>query len=140
MWKNSITTLLSKPGTAPTLNSFKLITLLAVEYKLYTAIITDTLLKWALENNIILSSQNRTLPDRRCDMCLWALISTINKCNKKDHLLHVYYIDYSKAFDSVKHWVIDTILKHLQVGHIEIIINSLLQHSFTKFKYNNQVL
>ena len=43
-WKNGITTLIPKPGIAPTPEGFRPITLLSVEYKLYTALLADALL------------------------------------------------------------------------------------------------
>ena len=138
-WKQGITTLIPKPGTAPTPDGFRPITLLSVEYKLYTGILTEALLKWTLENNIIPPSQNGALADRGCDTCLWTLISTINECYKEDHPLHVFYIDYSKAFDSVEHWVIEAILEHLNLGHLGYVIHSLLIFSSTRLKINNEI-
>lgn len=138
-WKSGITTLIPKPGTAPSADGFRPITLLNVEYKLYTAILTESLLKWTLSNNVIPDSQNGALPDRGCDTCLWTLISTINECKKENHPLHVYYIDYSKAFDSVEHWVIEDILEHLGLGHFGYVVSSLLTSSYTRLKINNKI-
>lgn len=139
-WENGITTLLPKPNTPPTPDGFRPITLLSVEYKLYTIILNETLLKWAIHNQIIPQSQNGALPDKGCDTSLWSLITTINECNKKNHPLHLYYIDYSKAFDSVEHWVIEDILKHIGAGQLGNAIMKVLTNSNTRLKINNTVL
>lgn len=138
-WKDGITKLIPKPETAPTPEGFRPITLLSVEYKLYTSILTDTLLNWTLENGIIPPSQNGALPDRGCDTCLWTLLSTINESQKTNHPLHVYYIDYSKAFDSVEHWVLDSIFEHLNIGQLGYVISSLLASSTTRLKINEKI-
>ena len=139
-WFQGITTLIPKPNTPPTPGGFRPITLLSVEYKLYTIIINETILKWAFENNIVPPSQNGALADRGCDTCLWNLISTINECNKQNHPLHVYFIDYSKAFDSVEHWVLEKIFKKLNLGSLSDVLMTLLKRSSTQLKVNNQIL
>ncbi len=118
IWKKGITTLLPKPDSPPNPLGFRPITLLCVEYKLYSHILTQTLLTWLLKFNIIPKAQNGGLPDRGCDTCLWALISTIYAINENSHPMHLIYIDFCKAFDSVEHWVIEDILNHINAGKL----------------------
>lgn len=139
-WENGITTLLPKPNSPPTPEGFRPITLLSVEYKLYTIILNETLLRWVTQNHIIPQSQNGALPDKGCDTSLWSLITTINECNKENHPLHLYYIDYSKAFDTVEHWVIEAILNHIGAGHLGKAITKVLTNSNTKLKINDTIL
>lgn len=139
-WKQGITTLIPKPNTPPTPDGFRPITLLSVEYKLYTMIIGEALLKWALKNDIIPQSQNGALPDRGCDACLWNIIPVINECNKHSKEMHIMYINYSKAFDSVEHWVLKSILSHIGTGYMGEIILNLIKDSTTKLKFNNKII
>lgn len=83
--------------------------------------------------------QNRALLDKGCDTCLWSLIAIINKSNKENHPIHLYYIDFSKVFDSVEHWAITKILNHIGAGYAGEIISQLLTNSYTSLKINNNI-
>lgn len=139
-WKQGITALLHKPNTPPTPDGFRPITLLNVEYKLYTQILNDALLKWCLTHNIIPASQNGALPDKGTDACLWSLISVIQDANTHNIPIHLLYIDFKKAFDSVEHWVIDDILKHLKLGHFGKVVHGLLPNTTTKLRVNGDII
>ena len=139
-WKKGITSLIPKPNTPPTPDGFRPITLLSVEYKLYTMIIGEALLKWSLEHKVIPDSQNGALPDRGCDACLWSLLPIINESNKNNLPIHLFYIDYSKAFDSVEHWVLRRIFEKLKLGHMGEVIMDLIANSTTQIKINNEII
>ncbi len=138
-WKDGIMVLLSKPDTLLTPTGFKPITLLSVEYKLYTHIFNHTLLTWLLTNNAIPPSQNSTLPERGYDMCLWALLTTIKAAKDNNILLHLLYIDFAKAFDSVEHWALEKILNKLNVNKLGENIMSILKGSNTRLRVNNEI-
>lgn len=67
------------------------------------------------------------------------MITTINECNKSNYPLHLYFINFSKAFDLVEHWVIKSILSKLRLDHLTEVIMDLLQGSYTKLKINNTI-
>ncbi len=138
-WKDGITVLLPKPDTLPTPTGFRPITLLSVEYKLYTHILNHTLLTWLLTNNAIPPSQNGALPERGCDTCLWALLTTIKAAKDNNLPLHLLYIDFAKAFDSVEHWALEKILTRLNAGKLGENIMGILRGSKTKLRVNNEV-
>lgn len=54
--------------------------------------------------------------------------------------MHLYYLDYSKAFDSVEHWVLEALFKHLNLGHLGEVVFQLLTNSSTQLKVNNEIL
>jgi hypothetical protein len=118
---------------------FRLITLLCVEYKLYTHILNETLLIWALDNKVLPPAQNGALSNKGCDTCLWALLTTIQNANHYKHPIHVLYIDFCKAFDSVEHWTFNEIFKKWKLGHLGEVIISLLQGSCTSLKINGVI-
>lgn len=131
--------LIPKPGTPPTPDGFRPITLLSVEYKLYTHILNEALLEWCLKTHIIPKAQNGALPDKGSDRCLWALLSVLADARQNKKPLHIMYIDFKKAFDSVEHWTIKTILKHLKLGHFGEVVADLLPNTFTFLKINDEL-
>lgn len=138
-WFEGITVLIPKPNTPPTPGGFRPITLLPVEYKLYSQILTDSLTEWLYEHNIIPRSQNGARPERGCDTSLWSYLSVIRDAKISNRELHSLYIDYSKAFDSVEHWVFELIFTHLNIGKLGTVIHSLLAPAITKLKINDTI-
>ncbi len=138
-WKEGITVLIPKPDTPPTPSGFRPITLLSVEYKLYTHILNACLIKWLLDNNAIPAAQNGGLPDRGCDTCLWAILTMLKEVKETNHPIHLIFIDFSKAFDSVEHWALRRILKHIKAGKLGENIIKLLRDSTTSLKINGEI-
>jgi hypothetical protein len=62
------------------------------------------------------------------------------ECNKENHSMHIYFIDYSKAFDSVKHWVMKRIFDKLNLGPLSNVLMTLLKRSTTNLKVNKEIL
>jgi len=103
LWHNGITSLIPKPNIPPTSDGFRPITLLNVEYKLYTHVLNKALTEWLIVHNLLPSSQNDALPDRGTDTCLWSMLAVFANSLLTKHPLHALFIDFSKAYDSVKH-------------------------------------
>lgn len=138
-WFEGITVLIPKPNTPPTPGGFRPITLLPVEYKLYSQILTDSLTEWLGKHGIIPHTQNGARPERGCDSSLWSYLTVIRDAHCKNRELHALYIDYSKAFDSVEHWVFELIFTHLKIGKLGTVIHSLLTPATTNLKINNKI-
>lgn len=138
-WFKGITVLIPKPNTPPTPGGFRPITLLPIEYKLYSQILTDSLAEWLQEFNIIPHTQNGARPERGCDSSLWSYLTVIRDANLSNRELHALYIDYSKAFDSVEHWVFKLIFSHLNIGKLGNTIHALLSPAFTHLKINDEI-
>ncbi len=138
-WKQGITVLIPKPDTPPTPAGFRPITLLSVEYKLYTHILNSCLIKWLLDNNALPEAQNGGLPDRGCDTCLWAILTMLKEVKDTNHPIHLIFIDFSKAFDSVEHWALQKIMEHLKAGKLGENIIELLRGSSTSLKINGVI-
>lgn len=130
-WKKGNTLLLEKPTKDVGLDKFRPITLLSVEYKLYSHILNEAVIKSLIAGNIIPASQNGFVPDRGSDQCLHTLINIIHnaKCNNKE--LYCLFIDYAKAFDSVEHWVIEKILNHINIGKLGTAVMETLKNGIT---------
>ncbi len=131
-WKEGNTVLLEKPTSDLGLDRFRPITLLSVEYKLYSHALNEAFVKNLTKYNLIPPSQNGFFPNRGSDQCLHALISIIADANFKCFPLYCLFIDFAKAFDSVEHWVIEKLFKHCNFASLGNAILGTLFGSFTK--------
>lgn len=138
-WDHGTTVLLSKPGN-PTPDNFRPITLLSVEYKLYTQVLTIALTEWLHANHIIPDCQNGATAEKGCDTSLWHYLCTIKDANQFNRELHALYIDFKKAYDSVEHWTLKEIFEHLKLGKIGNVIMSILSNTYTNLKINSEIL
>ncbi len=133
-WKEGKTILLEKPTKDIGLDKFRPITLLSVEYKLYSHVLNEALVKNLAVYNIIPSAQNGFFPNRGSDQCLHTLINIITDSKFKNLPLYCLYIDFAKAFDSVEHWAIEAVLSHCNFGTLGKAIISTLKGSHTKIE------
>lgn len=133
-WYKGQTVLIEKPTDDIGLDKYRPITLLSVEYKLFSHVLTDTLVQILKDNDLIPISQNGFFPDRGSDQCIHSLINIIGNAKQFHKELHVLYLDLAKAFDSVEHWVIEDILDHIGAGYLGKVIISTLLHSTTQIE------
>ncbi len=133
-WKEGNTILLEKPTKDIGLDKFRPITLLSVEYKLYSHVLNEAFVKNLDKYKIIPISQNGFFPNRGSDQCLHTLISIIADSKFKNIPLFCLFIDFAKAFDSVEHWVIKSVLSHCNFGKLGDAILSTLHGSLTKIE------
>lgn len=133
-WLLGITILFEKPTADIGLDKFRPITLLSVEYKLYSHILNDTLNNIIHANNLIPLAQNGFYKDRGSDQCIHTLIQVISDSIRNKRSLYCLYIDFAKAFDSVEHWVLEDIFNHIQLGDLGEAILQTLLNSKTKIK------
>ncbi len=106
-WKKGKTILIEKPTKDIRLDKFRPITLLSVEYKLYSHVLNETFVKNLEQYNLILSAQNGFFLNRNSDQCLYTLINIISDAKFCNSPFFCLYIDFVKAFDSVEHWTIE---------------------------------
>lgn len=97
------TILFEKPTKDIGLDKFRPITLLSVEYKLFSHVFNETLMKTLIKYKLIPISQNGFVPDRGSDQCIQSLINIIADAKHKNKELFCLFIDFAKAFDSVEH-------------------------------------
>lgn len=133
-WREGRTILVPKKGTEIGLDNHRPITLLAVEYKLYTHILNVALNKSIKKFNLIPSSQNSFQEKRGTDNCIEAIINIIKDSNKRKKELHIAYIDFAKAFDSVEHWALDEIVSYMNLGYLGEIAVHTIKNSKTKIE------
>ncbi len=89
------------------MNNFQPIALLSIKYKIYTAIINYKLNQIIEKNELISKKQAGFKPNMDTSLNVNSLINVINHSNINKKKLHIMYIDFSKAYNSVQHWAID---------------------------------
>ena len=131
-WKKGITTLIPKNDSNN--NSWRPITLLNTLYKGLSLIINIHIQNILTTNHIIPQEQCGFNKTQDTSSAIITYLETI-KLSKQNNLpLHAIYIDFKAAFDSVQHWTIPQILKHIQINETVInIISNLISDSLTSF-------
>ncbi|XP_030758039.1 uncharacterized protein LOC115883768 [Sitophilus oryzae] len=121
------TYLLFKKGDPADPRNYRPITCLSVLYKLLSAVINNHIYKHCQLNNIIAPLQKGCARGSRGCKDLLICDSVISEqARAKQRNLHVGYIDYSKAYDSVPH---NWLMKVLEIYRIHPIIQNILKHS-----------
>jgi hypothetical protein len=133
-WKEGITHLIPKDQTFYNLNNWRPITLLNTMYKTYTLILNQALQITLTSSNIIPNEQCGFLPNKDTSVAVNSYLEVLKLSNLLKLPLHVMYIDFSKAFDTIQHSVLLEVLTHLKIESTMIkAIFSLLKGAWTRF-------
>ena len=116
-WKQSYTRLIYKNNNIPySEDGYRPISLLSVSYKIYSFLINERIMN-SIENfSLIPNTQNGFRNSKETLHCLYSFIQIIKKAKETNKDLHVLYIDFCKAFDSVPHWAIQKFLLSFNFG------------------------
>ena len=101
-----------KDPTSP--GNYRPISLLSAFYKLASSVITDRI-KTAIEH-VIGISQKAYVSTNNIGSCLINLLSLMQHVNQKKIASIILLLDFRKAFDSISHNFIQTVLKELNFG------------------------
>ena len=110
-WHDSCTFLIYKSGDAADPTNYRPIALLNTFNKAFTSVINNRLSKFLEKNNILAEMQGGFRPGRTTFTKIWTLVQTIEHAKHHKHPLHVAYIDLKKAYDSVEHWGLLSVLQ-----------------------------
>ncbi|KAL0852393.1 hypothetical protein ABMA28_000587 [Loxostege sticticalis] len=127
-----ITHMLPKSSDTANPSQYRPITCLPTLYKLITSCITMRMNSHIEANNILAEEQKGCRQSHKGCKEQLIIDSTILKhANKHNRNLHLTYIDYKKAFDSVPHsWLI----RVLQIYKINPTVITFLEDAMTKWK------
>lgn len=114
-WKNANVILLYKKGENTKLDNYRPISLLSHIYKLLTKIINNRLVRKLDEYQSQEQAGFRKNYSTRDHLLTMKII--IEKSNEYGFPLHLAFIDYRKAFDSIEHWAIYNSLANSRIDH-----------------------
>lgn len=104
--------MLYKDGTPLDLNNYRGIMLLPIEYKLYSAMLSNRASKFLEDNNLLSPTQGGFRPNKSCEGHIYTLMDIFEDAKINDAELHALFIDLKKAFDTFPHWMAGEIFKN----------------------------
>ena len=127
-WKESICHGIYKNNGAPFITtSYRPITLLPCLYKVYTAILNQALQKNIQIHHLLPQNQYGFTTHNSTSQPIFKLINKLADANKNNQEIHILYIDFKQAFDSVQHWALELTLENMKFDptFIKAIISTL---------------
>jgi Reverse transcriptase (RNA-dependent DNA polymerase) len=73
----------------------------SIPCKVLESLIKDNLMRHLIQNKLIKDSQHGFMPNRSCTTNLIEFMDTVTKNIDSGKPVDVFYLDFSKAFDSV---------------------------------------
>jgi Reverse transcriptase (RNA-dependent DNA polymerase)/Endonuclease-reverse transcriptase len=102
-WKTATVTPIFKKGKRTDPSNYRPVSLTSVPCKILESIIKDNLMNHLLTNNLIRESQHGFMPNRSCATNLIEFMEVVTKNVDEGHPVDIFYLDFSKAFDTVPH-------------------------------------
>ena len=106
LWVKSVLVPLFKKGNVNDTGNYRGISLASHVGKLFTSVINCRLISWSKENDILTDAQFGFIPGYGTRDAIFSLHSIIAKSLGKGKRLYCCFIDYTKAFDSVSHYIL----------------------------------
>lgn len=100
-WKTANVIAIYKKGDKFSRENYRQISLTPIEVKVMEIIISDSMIPFLLDNNVIPSQQHGFLPGRSTATNLLSCLNDWTLSFDKNEPVDVIYLDYSKAFDKV---------------------------------------
>eukprot|EP00745_Piridium_sociabile_P025181 TRINITY_DN39889_c0_g1_i10.p1 TRINITY_DN39889_c0_g1~~TRINITY_DN39889_c0_g1_i10.p1 ORF type:complete len:335 (-),score=31.35 TRINITY_DN39889_c0_g1_i10:148-1152(-) len=104
MWSKAIIIPIYKKGNPENADNYRGVSLLSILSKCYTSILNARLYSWLEDNNLISENQAGFRKKYSTVDQIFTLYATVQKCmSRKGRKLYVAFVDFKKAFDSVRH-------------------------------------
>ena len=115
-WAKAIIQPIHKKGDTTNPDNYRGISLLSCVSKLYTSVINSSLTQWAEDNDVLSEAQAGFRKDYSTVDHIFTLHAMVSKHLKKNKKLYVAFVDFRKAFDTVKRNVLWNVLLQLGIG------------------------
>ena len=113
LWKSAHTVLIYKKGDNNDPSNFRPIALQSCMYKLFAAIVSDRISKWANNNNLLSDYQKGFRQGKGCYEHTFTLQSIVKDARNNGKRLSIAWLDLQNAFGSVPHEAILVTLSHM---------------------------
>ena len=141
-WAKAVVVPLLKKGDITNCDNYRGISLLSVISKIFTSILNKRLYRWAEENNKISEEQAGFRKSYSTTDHIFTLYTMVNSClfGTRRSKLYVAFIDYKKAFDTVKRETLWQILKNQKVpSKILKILESMYKGVKVIVRFGNEL-
>ena len=137
LWKTAHTVLIYKKGDNMDPSNFRPIALQSCLYKLFVAIVSDRLSKWANNNNLLSNCQKGFRQGEGCYEHTFMLQSVVKDARNNGKKLSIAWLDLQNAFGSVPHEAITLTLTHMGLP-VELVnlISDLYTNASSTFQTN----
>jgi exonuclease III/ribonuclease HI len=115
-WRTGQMILIYKDGSETSIGNYRPITLLQASYKLYSHILSERATAFVEKRNILSESQYGFRAGRSTAHALFATTEAIRTAANSNTPLHMVFVDFKKAFDSIEHDVLDAVLSEAFYG------------------------
>jgi Reverse transcriptase (RNA-dependent DNA polymerase) len=102
-WKTATVTPIFKKGKRSDPGNYRPVSLTSVPCKVLESIIKDNVMQHLLSNKLLKDSQHGFMPNRSCTTNLIEFMEPVTRNVDKGRPVDIFYLDFSKAFDSVPH-------------------------------------
>jgi ribonuclease HI len=109
-WQRSRISLIYKEGSIYDPSNYRPISLLSIQYKMFTKILADRLSSFMERNRFLSNDQLGYRHNRDTIEGVLRLTTRIKRAKVDNKKIHVTYIDLYKAYNSVEHWAIEQTL------------------------------
>ena len=131
LWVKSIIIPVFKKGDVNDPGNYRGISLVSHIGKLFTTLINARLVKWSADHGVLTDAQFGLRPGYGTTDAIFALNSLISKSLRSGKRFYCCFIDYKKAFDSVKHMKLW--LRLIRLGISGKLLN-VLRSMYSKLK------
>ena len=141
IWTQAIIVPLFKKGDPNQPGNYRGISLLCIISKLFTAIMNRRLYNWAEENGKINEEQAGFRKNYSTVDHIYTLHSMIDNClyGQRRSKMYIAFIDFQKAFDTVKREVLWEILEKINISSKMIkIVKEMYKSVSAKVRYGNE--
>lgn len=133
----SLLCLIPKVENSCLVSDFRPICITPIINKLVASIISNRIMEQCIKDKVINPSQSGFQPNQECTGQILSLYYHMNKMLNSDDGGYVVFLDIRKAYDSVNHTTLLTILSHLGMDNATIhYINKLYSNSTVALKWN----
>jgi hypothetical protein len=137
IWKMAIVTPIHKKGPKSKVDNYRPISLTCISCKVMESVICEEVVKFLDSRNIIASEQHGFLSKKSTVTQMLHCMNEWTKLIDKNQLIDALYLDLAKAFDSVSHSKLLTLLSKLGIkGNLHNWIRAFLSDRIQKTRVN----
>ena len=137
-FRTGLLKIIPKKGNATRIGDWRPITLLCCGYKIVSGMVANRIEKYL--KKLLGRGQKGFLKHKNINSCTINIIDNISQSWAHGEKMGVLCVDFSKAFDSVEHLFIDSVLEFYNFGpNMRKMVNTILNNREAKIMYGGRL-
>ena len=137
-FRTGLLKIIPKKGNATRIGDWRPITLLCCGYKIVSGMVANRIEKYL--KKLLGRGQKGFLKHKNINSCTFNIIDNISQSWAHGEQMGVLCVDFSKAFDSVEHLFIDSVLEFYNFGpNMRKMVNTILNNREAKIMYGGRL-